>query len=290
MGRGIAPALLLCPFLWGLLKMPNVILSPIDVRRRLARASRSYRLIILDRTTSTNDVVARAGRKGLAAGLVVFAETQTLGRGQRGRTWLDQAGQNVLVSVLLRPSLPASAAFLATAVGACAVAATVESFGCDRVGVKWPNDIVVAGRKVAGVLAESSIVGDSLDYVVLGMGTHVNWSPGEVANGGLAATSVRESVGQPIPRAAFLARLLDELAARDTRLQSGDSGGAWQEWRDRLVDIGGRVAVSPADAPIWIGTVEDAGQDGALIVRGSDGIRHSIAFGMASVRPAAEFR
>lgn len=156
---------------------------------------------------STNDVVARAGRSGAAEGLVVFAESQRAGRGRRGRRWSSAPGLGLWFSVLLRPSrAPGPLALLA----AVAVAGAVEEAVGRPAGVKWPNDVLLDGRKVAGVLIEATG-----GFVVVGIGVNANQGredfPPELR--GRAGSLAMASGGQAVDRATLAGRLLGELDA-----------------------------------------------------------------------------
>lgn len=171
--------------------------------------TRFTRVRYVDETGSTNrDLLAQAA-EGAPEGLVLVADHQTAGRGRLDRSWTAPAGASLLVSVLLRPTLPADDLFLVTL--ACAVAAieaTDEVAGV-RPGLKWPNDLVVSDgssdtRKLAGILAESRVIDGRVDALVVGMGLNVNW-PAELPEQ-LAATAIaiNHLIGVEVDREALL--------------------------------------------------------------------------------------
>ncbi|MGH9088775.1 MAG: biotin--[acetyl-CoA-carboxylase] ligase [Acidimicrobiales bacterium] len=194
---------------------------------------------------STNTYVLDEARRGAPAGLVAVAEHQTAGRGRLGRRWEAPPGACLLCSVLLRPVLPPDRLYLCTAAvalaaaDACAVAAGVVA------GIKWPNDLVVGDRKLAGVLAEADFdaTGERRGSiaVVVGVGCNIDW-PGPPDAGG---TCARREAGRPVDREALLEAFLAALAPRAARLD--DAGGRLAlaaELRHRCVTLGRRVRVT----------------------------------------------
>ena len=211
---------------------------------------------------STNRHALDAARAGAPDGLVVVADEQTAGRGRLGRTWEAPPGSSLLVSVLLRrpgdPSRAVMAAGVALA-GAVADAAGVAT------GLKWPNDLVVDDRKLAGLLAEAE--GDAL---VVGAGCNVNWDafPEELA---ATATACNLEAGRPVDRDALLDAFLDHFAAA---LAAGD--GVVDRYRARLVTLGRSVRVEHMREGDLLGTAVAVTDDGALVVRDEHGADHTV--------------
>ncbi len=172
-------------------------------------------IVVFEETDSTNDLAAQAGRDGVAEGIVFFAESQRAGRGRLGRRWMSPPGQNLLLSILLRPaSIPVERWPELTFCAALAVAETAERFTGRTAQVKWPNDVLLAGRKVAGILLEAHH-GQEPGFVVVGIGLNVLQSAedfppelreraGSLAMAGVATDLSRREV------AAFLLAHLDE--------------------------------------------------------------------------------
>jgi BirA family biotin operon repressor/biotin-[acetyl-CoA-carboxylase] ligase len=192
-----------------------------DPSRRIGRSVEYHAEI-----GSTNDRARAALHEPGGDGLAVVADLQTAGRGRRGRTWASPAGVNLMVSVGLRPRLEPAAAGLLGIVSALAVreACAAELPG-DELRVKWPNDVVAAdGRKLAGLLVETSIEDGRLADAVIGTGINVNWRhaamPADVA---VRATSLLELRGTVVDRVALLVRLLDALDAEVAGLERGES-------------------------------------------------------------------
>src|SRR5262249_7148114 len=157
-------------------------------------------------TGSTNDDAAALVRAGAPHGTVVVADEQTQGRGRQGRSWGSPPGANLHLSAVLRPPLPPHEAPPLTLAAAVAVCDALRGLGADA-RIKWPNDVVIDDRKVAGILTESSTRGGGLDAVVIGIGVNVNWT--ELAPELAAtATSVALAVGRPVDRERLCADLL----------------------------------------------------------------------------------
>jgi BirA family biotin operon repressor/biotin-[acetyl-CoA-carboxylase] ligase len=211
---------------------------------------------------STNQRALDAARNGAADGLVVVADAQTAGRGRLGRTWQAPPGSSLLVSVLLRPADAPGRTVMAAGV---ALAEAVERVAGIEAGLKWPNDLVVEDRKLAGLLAEAD--GDAL---VVGAGCNVNWDsfPAELET---TATACNLEAGRPVDRDALLDAFLDRFAAA---LASGDA--LVDAYRDRLATIGRAVRVEHLRDGVVVGTAVGVTDDGALIVRDDTGTEHTV--------------
>ncbi|MBP7829936.1 MAG: biotin--[acetyl-CoA-carboxylase] ligase [Kiritimatiellae bacterium] len=126
-----------------------------------------------DSVTSTNDVAKWEAEQGAPEGLAILARRQEKGRGRQGRTWLSAEGQGVYLSVLLRPAIPAYEANWLGVIGALAVAEALERAGVGSLTLKWPNDVLARGRKIAGILVEPRIEAESVEFAVIGLGINV---------------------------------------------------------------------------------------------------------------------
>jgi BirA family biotin operon repressor/biotin-[acetyl-CoA-carboxylase] ligase len=181
----------------------------------------------LDECGSTNDEAAAWARAGAPAGAVVTAETQTRGRGQQGRAWHSPPGASLYLSVVLRPPLaPVKLPPLTLAVGV-ALAETAALFGVTP-SLKWPNDLLLDGKKAAGILSESACQGGRLEHVIVGIGVNLNVAefPPELAE---IATSLGRVRGAAVDRAEFVARLCERLELWHDRFVAGDDViGAWK--------------------------------------------------------------
>ncbi len=226
---------------------------------------------VFENTTSTNDVVEKLARDGVKEGAVVFAEAQTKGRGRLGRKWVSAAGKGLWFSVLLRPDLRPQEATQLTVAGATALARAVEAQTGLKTEIKWPNDLLVGGRKAAGILTELSAELDRIKHVVLGIGVDVNLTAAEFpAELRKIATSLRIEAGRAIPRPELAVAILRELDHDYARIGAGKFAEVADEWESRCTTIGRQVAIQVGDREIR-GRAESLGEDGALLLRTDHG-------------------
>lgn len=224
---------------------------------------------------STNDRVRDLLRTPGGEGIAVVADEQSAGRGRRGRRWESPAGRNLTFSVGLRPALSAMDAWLVPAAAALAVRGAA---GRDtNLAVKWPNDLVSPdGRKVAGILVETALAGETLIEAVIGIGINVNWRhaemPTDIAE---RATSLAELAGADVPRVALLGRLLTCLDGELDPARLGD--GTRQRYLVASSVIGRRVLIDVGERAVT-GFARDIGVDGSLLVDTDHG-RVAIGYG-----------
>ncbi len=229
---------------------------------------------------STNQQALAAARSGAAAGLVVVAEEQTAGRGRLGRTWIAPRGAALLLSVLLRPQIAPDQLHRLTVAGALAMAEAVEAVCGLRPTLKWPNDLLVGERKLAGVLAEADIDGPVVKAVVVGIGINVSWDdfPSDLAG---IATSCSTEVGRPVSRLDVLDAFLRRASVR-----FADLDAAFVEYRIRLATIGRAVRVELASGSLH-GLAVDIKPDGTLLVEtATEGVVEVTAGDVVHLRPA----
>ena len=230
----------------------------------------------LDETDSTNRVAFDRGRADAPAGLAVVAEHQTAGRGRLGRSFYSPPHLNLYTSVLLRPAGSISEAPTLILGAAIAVAETVAEFLEDEalVEIKWPNDVLIRGRKTSGILMESSAEGTRIAFAVLGIGINLNVDratfPDEFRD---LATSVSSELGRPVDRVAFTRRLFERL---EVQLDQHASGG-FRALRPRFESFfrmaGRRIGVQEIGAARFDGTAIGVAPDGALEVEIDEGPR-----------------
>lgn len=226
-----------------------------------------FRLLIRESVKSTNDEVRVLAQAGAPDGLVLLAERQTAGRGRRGAVWFSPAGDSLAFSILVRPDEPKVLwPRLALAAG-LAVTEAVESFGL-QAGIKWPNDIWIGQRKVAGILVEAGS-----DFAVIGIGLNVNTNefPPEVSK---IATSLRIETARIFCRAEVLGEIVRKFAGR--RCQIGNDFDALiSAVRLRCVLTGKRVTLTTAGGP-GMGMVEGIADGGELLLRTANGLERLI--------------
>ncbi|GDY20479.1 bifunctional ligase/repressor BirA [Verrucomicrobiota bacterium] len=226
---------------------------------------------VFQETSSTNDVVDKLARDGVPEGVVVFAESQTRGRGRLGRKWLSPAGRGLWFSVLLRPNLRPQAATQMTIATALAVARAIQQQTGLLPGIKWPNDILLQGRKTAGILTELSAELDHIKYLVLGIGVDVNLAAHEFpADLRKLATSLRIEAGRTLNRADLAIAILRALDDDYARITSGQFEAVANEWAERCTTLGQPVTIHIGDRRLH-GRAEALDEDGALLLRTEHG-------------------
>ncbi len=260
-------------------------LRALEIRPLLATHDLGQVLHCHEELGSTSDRAKQLAEGGAGHGEVVVAERQTAGRGRRGRSWSSAAGQGVSFSVILRPeALPPARAPELTLVAAVAICDALRQAGVEA-GIKWPNDLLAGGRKIAGILTEMAAEADRVQWVVIGVGVNVN-SRREDFPEPLReeATSVLLERGQPAPRALLLAACLTLLEDWvDLHAEQGFEP-IRAAWRERSVTLGQRVAVR-TDGGELVGVAEEIDATGALLVRTAAGLERVLAGDVALLRP-----
>jgi BirA family biotin operon repressor/biotin-[acetyl-CoA-carboxylase] ligase len=247
---------------------------PPDIAAALARVMRDLQPLgtpfyWYSDVSSTNDVAASLADQGAPEGALVAANAQSAGRGRHGRAWASPAGAGLYVSAVLRPR--ADMTPLLTIAAGVALAEGVERATGLRVDLKWPNDLCVGARKVAGVLAEARSAPSApagaavLQFVIIGFGINVLQAsyPPHIAS---RATSLEDELGRMPDRGLVLAECLQRLAARYRDLSSARGETIVHAWRSRASGLTGR-SVRLSGARVEDGVVEGIDEDGALLVR-----------------------
>lgn len=255
------------------------LLNEDEIRKTLTTKNfGKNQIIYLPDASSTNATAKEVAGRGAPEGTIVVAGTQKKGRGRKGRTWFSPPGTGLYASLVLRPHLPPSEAFTFSLLSALAVADGIASVDQRlRPAVKWPNDVLVNGRKVAGILIELSTEADLLDYVIVGFGINVNidsFPPGLRTE----PTSLLLETGKRIPRTIVLASVLAAFEREYRRFLDEGSGPILSEWRKRCDIEGRRISVERLDTVIE-GVVKSVGLDGALLLEDGDGKVHRVHSG-----------
>lgn len=226
---------------------------------------------VFEETASTNDVVEKLARDGVKEGAVVFAESQTKGRGRLGRKWSSPTHKGLWFSVLLRPNLHPVETTQLTVISATALRRAIKTVTGLSVEIKWPNDLLLGGKKVAGILTEMSAEVDRVRHVILGIGLDVNQDANEFA-GELRplATSLKIELGEEIDRAELAAEILHELDVDYVRVCVRKFPEVADEWEAACVTIGKNVTVHMGERR-FRGRAESLDDDGALLVRTEHG-------------------
>jgi len=229
-------------------------------------------LVCLNETASTNSEAFRLAEQGAAEGAVVLAETQSGGKGRMGRVWTSPTGVNLYCSVVLRPGgMPYEAPQL-TFLSAVAVARTIERVSDLKPEIKWPNDVLIGGKKVAGLLNEMSAETDGINFVILGIGVNLNMTaeqfPLDLRH---PATSLLLETGQPVGRAQFAGLMLNELDRLYADFRVHGFGPVREEWQRRCNAYGRELVVSDGGVEVVRGMFAGIDGSGALLVQGADG-------------------
>ena len=247
---------------------------------RLARE-----ILVFEKTESTNDVAARMGRDGAAEGLVVFAETQTAGRGRLGRRWESDSHQGLWFSLLLRPRFSTALWTRIATWAAVAIAEAVESETACRAQVKWPNDIYIEGKKITGILIENHFdraTAGQKGFVVLGIGVNVNHTqfPPELEG---KAASLRMAAGHNLDRQKIAAAILRSLDRLHSQLEDGfDRIVAAAEARSFLK---GKWIQASLGNTLIEGMASRLDEQGGLVIRLADGSEQTISSGEVTPGP-----
>lgn len=243
-------------------------------------------------TGSTNTDLLELVRAGAPEGVVLVADHQTAGRGRLGRTWQAPPGSSLLVSVLLRPTLPPGRTHLVTVAAGLAAADAVEEVAGFRPGLKWPNDLVVEAdggtRKLAGLLAESVVDRGRVAGVVVGMGMNVRWPEALPDDLAATATTVSAIAGREIAPPDVLDAYLVALERRYATLGAEDGTATTaRAHRAACTTLGRQVVVEVADGS-FVGEAVDVDEDGHLVVDLDGEGRCTVAVGdVVHLRPAA---
>jgi BirA family transcriptional regulator, biotin operon repressor / biotin---[acetyl-CoA-carboxylase] ligase len=247
---------------------------PPDVARELARVAPRMRVFgrhmyWLESTSSTNDVAARLAESGAEEGTTVVAEMQTAGRGRHGRTWFSPPGAGLYVSVIVRPDRGSSAPgnptallTLACGVAICEAVRVVTGLPAE---IKWPNDVLIGRRKLAGILAESVTQGGMPHFLIIGVGINLQRAayPPDLA---ARVTSIEAETNRPADRALVLAEMLAALDVRYADLHGGRFDAILTAWRRLAVSLPGRHVEWDSPAGVIRGRAQGIDPHGALLV------------------------
>ncbi len=225
-------------------------------------------------TASTNRVAAEIGAAGASHGTVVVAEHQTSGSGKGERVWSSKPGAGLLFSVLLRPEARFEDLPQITLLAAVAMVDAIAANGVSGARVKWPNDILIDGRKVCGILAETGVSPDGSVFVVLGVGLNINESlsdfPPELEE---IATSLAVAAGRPLSRQRIFHAFLDALDVWLARWRADGFDPIREAWCARSCTLGRRVHFEVGEVTLT-GEAVGLGADGSLEIRDQGGASH----------------
>ena len=216
---------------------------------------------------STNDKAYELAEKGAPEGSLVVAENQTRGKGRMGRKWVSPKGGGIYMSLILRPDAETDQIPAITLIAASGVIRAIKKVCSVEARMKWPNDVVIDGKKVCGILTEIKAQPDRVDFVVLGIGINVNTPSGKLPPG---ATSLRMECNSRVNRTELIKKVLEELEVHYTRFKKEGFVSLREECRDLSSILGKRVKVEEHRRVIE-GAAWDIDQKGALIIRTDNG-------------------
>lgn len=218
---------------------------------------------------STMDEITRLASEGAPEGMAVIADVQRSGRGRAGRRWETPPGSAFLCSILLRPSLAVHLLSLLPIAAGLAIAEAIESIAPVRCQLKWPNDVLISGRKVAGILAQTRAIGERVDHVNLGFGVNLTTDITQLPGG---ATSILRETGMRIDAADFEHAVFDRLSQRYDAFCAADGELDLGSWLDRSYLLGDMVKVVDGDREL-IGIHRGIDANGALLLETEAGMR-----------------
>ncbi len=265
------------------LKMAGDILSRTELLSSTNTEWAGREVLYFDETDSTNTEIKKAAEKDAPHGTLAVADYQTMGKGRRGRSWTSPHGVGIWMSILLRPRLHPSCASMLTLVAALAVAEGIEEVCGLESKIKWPNDIVVNGKKVCGILTEMSTELECINYVVVGIGINAN---AEEFPEGIReiATSLLLETGNRVGRSRLIGAVMKAMEKYyGLFLEKQNMSGLLDVYNSKLANKDNVVRVL-APGREYMGTAEGINEEGELLVRMEDGELRTVISGEVSVR------
>jgi BirA family biotin operon repressor/biotin-[acetyl-CoA-carboxylase] ligase len=269
---------------YSLLKSPDLVL-PEEIALGLETRFLGRKIAYHKEVGSTQDIAKELARKGATEGTIVITESQTKGRGRITKQWSSPSGVGIYTSIILKPNLKPSETLQMPLMAGVAVCQAIEKITPLKPKIKWPNDIILAGKKVAGILTEMGAEIDKVDYIVLGIGINVN-TPRSLLTGEIEerATSLAEECGEYVSRVKLLQCLLSELESVYTEFLLSGFEPIKERWKALDNTIGSWVKVSGIGEAIE-GEAIDIDHDGALILREKNGKTTRIIGGASLILP-----
>jgi len=238
------------------------------------------RTLYYPRLTTTMEAARQEALQGTDEGTVVIAEEQTAARGRLKRTWLSPQG-NIALSLVLYPDK--DRLYSLTMVASLAVVHSIEMITGLRPQLKWPNDVLLGGKKVCGILIESSVRAEKVDYAIVGIGINVNLDVDSYPEIRPVATTLSHELGREVSRLCLVQCLLREIEHLYLASSAGET--VYREWQSRLATLGKAVCVISASGETMSeGTAESVDRDGSLVLRRADGSLTRVLAGDVSLR------
>lgn len=255
-------------------------LIPSEIKWKLKAKVFGREIISYKKVDSTNIVAYELAEKGMKEGTVILADEQAKGKGRHGRHWSSPSKGGIYMSCILRPEIAPSEISRITLLAAIAVAQAIRDTSFLEVTIKWPNDIMMNGKKLCGILTEMKAEQDSVDFAVLGIGINVTTPLKQIPKGG---SSIKEELRHRgakaiLSRVELTKRVLERLEEYYNLLKEEGFGPIIDIWKDHSTMIGSRVKVS-LPGKTFEGLAHDINPDGALVVRMESGLLEKISSG-----------
>ncbi|HOV80920.1 MAG TPA: biotin--[acetyl-CoA-carboxylase] ligase [Bacillota bacterium] len=261
-------------------------LYPVEILDGLSTRFIGRKVFYCDSVSSTNDLAKELVRKGAEEGSLVIAEEQTSGRGRLGRKWYSPKYKSILFTLVLRPPTSPSEAARITLIMAVALVSAIKKVTGVVAGIKWPNDLLVNGKKICGILSEMSAEMDQINYLEISAGINVNQGredfPADVRN---TATSLRIEASKSFPRVRLLQASLEEFERWYGIWLSDGFGPLLEKFKEYSISLHCPVTIHTLNRS-WDGWAEDIDEDGALLLRLPDGGLQRFISGDVSLRLA----
>lgn len=250
-------------------------LFPFEVTRKLNTKSIAKKIHYFDYLSSTMDLAMQLGMQGADGGTLVLAESQTKGRGRLGRSWFSPKYKGIYLSLILRPKLPPSGSPILTLMSAVSICEALKNTLGLEAQIKWPNDVFIHHKKIAGILTEMNSEVDKVNFVVIGIGLNVNNDKKSLI---AQSTSLKEQSGERVSRIFILQELLRRIEANYFILQDKGASAIIDKWRAFSLTLGKRVKVYCQDKHIE-GSAIDIDKDGGLLIRKDSGLIQKVLSG-----------
>lgn len=268
-----------------LTSVPDKLL-PSEIGEKLHTRFLGRHICYEESVVSSNEVLKKLAEQGAADGTVCVAEEQTGGKGRLRRGWFSPKGKGLWFSVLLKPTFLPQEAPKMTLLAAVAVVRAIREVCGVEAQIKWPNDVLLDGKKLVGILTEMSAEFGHINYLVCGTGINV-CVPKEMVPEDLraSAVSIADVTGGKVDRVALLAKVLDYMELYYDEACKNGFGAIFDQWRKYSITLGKQVKVIAPDKT-YVGTAMDIDDTGALQVRKEDGTVETVLAGDVSIRPA----
>ena len=254
-----------------------------SLRKQLAGKMIGHCLHYYDEIGSTNDEAFRLGEKGAPEGMVLIAESQSSGKGRMQRIWYSPPGANIYTSVILRPPVGTLQSTQIPIAAGVAAAETVNDFCPGRAWIKWPNDVLIGGKKVCGILAQIKMSGQAVDFVVVGIGINVNLAreqfPHDIQE---IATSLAIEAGREISRPELIIRLYENMAKWYRELTRNGFTAVRERWLSLSEMIGKTISVKFHNEAVS-GKAVGLDEDGSLILLTANNQNMTVSAGDATI-------